>query len=53
MKQLLLLSLAWVLLSGCAPIPQRPDLPSYSATALQTAVLVDRMFYIMLPEQQK
>jgi hypothetical protein len=48
------LALALVLaLSGCAPIPQRPDLPSYSALHTQTAVLVNCMYYITLPEIRK
>jgi hypothetical protein len=40
-----IITLASVLaLSGCAPIPQRPDLPSYQALHTQTAVLVNRMY---------
>lgn len=48
MKPLLLLALV-LLPAGCAQVPQRPDLPSYSALHLQTAVLVNRMYYITLP----
>jgi hypothetical protein len=51
MKPIIAIAPALVLaLSGCAPIPQRPDLPSYQALHTQTAVLVNRMYYITLPE---
>jgi len=49
MRPALLPILAAALLIGCTPPPVRPDPPAYRATALQTAILTGRMFYINLP----